>query len=51
MVSSGSSPRVDIETPMLVEIDEARVDHRDPQRFPLADGGPGLDVVAQEVHV
>ena len=31
---------------MLVEIGEARVYHRDPQRLPLADGGPGLDVVA-----
>ena len=31
---------------MLVEIDGARVNHRDPLRFPLADGGPGLDVAA-----
>ena len=31
---------------MLVEIGEARVNHRDPPRLPLADGGPGLDVVA-----
>ena len=51
MVSSGSSPRVDIETPTLVEIGEARVYHRDPQRLPLADGMPGLDDAAQEAHV
>ena len=46
-----SSPRVDIEVPTPVEIGEARVYHRDPQRLPLADGGPGLDVAAQVDHV
>ena len=34
------------ETPTRVEIGEVRVNHRDPQRLPLADGMPGLDVVA-----
>ena len=34
---------------MRVEIDEARVYHRDPQRLPLADGGPGLDVAERLV--
>ena len=41
----------DIETLTLVEIDAARVNHRDPQPPLLADGGPGLDVAAQEAHV
>ena len=50
-VSSGSSPRVGIESPTLVEIDEARVYHRDPPPHLLADGGPGLDVAAQDDHV
>ena len=45
-VSSGSSPRVDIEAPTPVEIGEALASHRDPQLLPLADVMPGLDVAA-----
>ena len=49
-VSYGSSPAIDIESPMLVEIGEALPSHRVPRSTLLADVILGLVVVAPGPH-